>query len=138
MKSPGIFESSLTSLPWQELQYLLDSCFPRPPRDVFPRVVSASHRSQRVWLAKNDNKIVGVVMLSPHSKGGHLENLAVSPSMRGSGIGHRLVCSLLDALRTEGPGIVTLTTRIPSFFSRHGFHPCGTLSDGSITMIIHL
>lgn len=77
-------------------------------------------------------------MLSPHSKGGHLDNLAVSPDAQGSGIANQLVLTLLRAVRDDGPAMVTLTTRIPSFFSRYGFQSCGVLADGSTAMIILL
>ena len=56
-------------------------------------------------------------MLSPHSKGGHLENLAVAPSARGRGIGQQLVQALLQAVGHAASPMVSLTTRIPRFFS---------------------
>ena len=34
--------------------------------------------------------------------------------------------------------MVSLTTRIPRFFSLFGFQPCGQLADGSIAMLILL
>ena len=82
--------------------------------------------------------VLGLVMLSPHSKGGHLENLAVAPSARGRGIGQHLVQALLQAVGHDGPAMVSLTTRIPRFFSPFGFQPCGQLADGSTAMLILL
>ncbi len=124
--------------PWYQLQPLLDACFPRRPRDVFERAVSASHRRQRLWLASDCNSLLGLVMLSPHSKGGHLDNLAVAPTARGRGIGQQLVQALLQAVDKEGQAMVSLTTRIPSFFSDFGFQHCGQLADGSNAMLILL
>ena len=88
-----IHELPLTKAPWQQLQQLLDQSFPLPPRDVFELVVQASHRPQRLWIATapGDGALHGLVMLSPHSKGGHLENLAVVPAARGQGVGRALV-----------------------------------------------
>ena len=80
----------------------------------------------------------GLVMLSPHSKGGHLDNLAVAPSARGRGIGQQLVQTLLQTVGHEGPAMVSLTTRIPNFFSPFGFQLCGHLTDGSTAMLILL
>ena len=136
--SPTISEYELAKLPWQHLQILFDTCYPRPPRDVFERVVSSSHRSQRAWLAFDGAVPVGLVMLSPHSKGGHLENLAVMPTLRGSGLGQKLVACLIEAVRHDSQGMITLTTRIPSFFTKFGFQLCGDLADGSVAMILLL
>ena len=133
-----IVESSLEHIPWQQLQSVLDTCYPRPPRDVFQRVVASSHQSQRAWLAMDGSSLVGIVMLSPHSKGGHLDNLAVNPDVRGQGIGRQLVQALLEAVAAEGPAMVTLTTRIPTFFASFGFLACGELDDGSNAMLLLL
>jgi len=138
MDSSSVTEVALDQAPWQQLQHLLDVCYPRPPRDVFERVVAASHRRQRLWLASDADGVLGLVMLSPHSKGGHLDNLAVAPSARGRGIGQQLVQTLLQAVGQHGTAMVSLTTRIPAFFSPFGFQPCGQLADGSTAMLILL
>lgn len=135
MVNHRIVESSLNQIPWHQLKSVLDICYPRPPRDVFQRVVASSHQSQRAWLAMDGTSLVGIVMLSPHSKGGHLENLAVIPDIRGQGIGRQLVHALLEAVTLEAPAMVTLTTRIPAFFASFGFQSCGELDDGSIAML---
>jgi len=54
------------------------------------------------------------------------------------GIGQQLVLTLLQVAGQEGPAMVSLTTRIPSFFSSFGFQPCGQLADGSTAMLILL
>jgi ribosomal protein S18 acetylase RimI-like enzyme len=132
-------EQPLEVAPWQQLQLLLDACFPRPPRDVFERVVAASHRRQRLWIAMGDSsELLGMVMLSPHSKGGHLDNLAVAPEARGQGVGQALVQRLLADTASSGAAVVSLTTRIPAFFEPLGFQPCGQLPDGSTAMLVFL
>lgn len=138
MAAPSVTEVGLDQAPWQQLQPLLDTCYPRPPRDVFERVVAASHRRQRLWLASDGDGLLGLVMLSPHSKGGHLDNLAVVPSARGRGIGKQLVQTLLHTVGQHGPTMVSLTTRIPSFFAPFGFQPIGQLADGTTAMLILL
>ena len=132
-----IHELPLAKAPWQQLQQLLDQSFPLPPRDVFERVVQASHRPQRLWIAADQNAetIVGLVILSPHSKGGHLDNLVVAPAARSKGIGRGLVHRLLGECTANGPAMISLTTRIPSFFSSLGFQPAGELADGSLAML---
>ena len=132
----GVAQLSLDQAPWHQLRALLEECYPRPPRDVFQRVVALSHRRQLLWLARDGDTLLGMVMLSPHSKGGHLENLAVDPSARGLGIARKLVQVLLHYVSQDGPGMVSLTTRIPSFFSPFGFQSCGQLDDCSTAMLI--
>jgi ribosomal protein S18 acetylase RimI-like enzyme len=134
-----ISEQLLESAPWQQLQPLLDTCFARPPRDVFERVLAATHRRQRLWIAMADSsELLGMIMLSPHSKGGHLDNLAVMPEARGQGVGQALVQRLLADTASSGPAMVSLTTRIPEFFEPLGFQPCGHLTDGSTAMLVFL
>jgi len=132
-----IHELPLTRAPWQQLQQLLDQSFPLPPRDVFERVVQASHRPQRLWIATSPEggALQGIVMLSPHSKGGHLDNLAVVPAARGQGVGRALVQRLLADSPVDAPAMISLTTRIPAFFSALSFQVVGTLGDGSIAMV---
>ena len=79
-----------------------------------------------------------MVMLSPHSKGGHLDNLAVAPVARGQGVGQALVQRLLADTAGSGATMVSLTTRIPVFFEPLGFQPCGQLPDGSTAMLVLL
>jgi predicted N-acetyltransferase YhbS len=137
--APRISEQILEAAPWQQLQPLLVACFPLPPQDVFERVVAASHRRQRLWTAATEGgELLGIVMLCPHSKGGHLDNLAVAPQARGQGVGQALVQRLLADTATDGPAMVSLTTRIPQFFAPMGFQSCGQLADGSTAMMVLL
>jgi N-acetylglutamate synthase-like GNAT family acetyltransferase len=132
-----IHELPLTKAPWQQIQQLLDQSFPLPPRDVFELVVQASHQPQRLWIttAPKGGAVLGLVMLSPHSKGGHLDNLAVAPSARGQGVGRALVQRLLADSAVDGPAMISLTTRIPTFFSALGFQVVGPLGDAAIAMV---
>ena len=132
-----IHELPLSKAPWQQLQHLLDQAFPLPPRDIFERVLQASHRSQRLWIATSPDGISlqGLVMLSPHSKGGHLDNLAVPPAARGQGVARALVERLLLDSSVDHPAMISLTTRIPDFFSALGFQVVGPMDDASIAMV---
>ena len=132
-----IHELPLSNAPWQQLQQLLDQSFPRLPRDVFERVVQASHRPQRLWIATSPEggALQGVVMLSPHSKGGHLDNLAVAPAARGQGVGRALVQRLLADSAVDASVMISLTTRIPKFFSALGFQVVGPMDDAAIAMV---
>jgi ribosomal protein S18 acetylase RimI-like enzyme len=70
-----------------------------------------------------------MVMLCPHSKGGHIDNLALDPEARGQGVAHALVQLLLADTAATGPAVVSLSTLIPQFFKPLGFQPCGKLTD---------
>ena len=133
--SLSIVETSLDLAQWNQISSLLSLCFPKPPADVFERVVALSHRRQRLWIATEGETLLGIVMLSPHSKGGHLENLSVAPSARSAGLGSSLVQRLLDTLVSENMPMITLTTRIPDFFESFGFRSLKVLDDGSTAMI---
>ena len=69
MGTSYVAEVALEMVPWQQLQSILDDCYSRPPRDVFERVVAASHRRQRLWLASDCFGLLGLVMLSPLRRG---------------------------------------------------------------------
>ena len=132
-----IHEFPLSNAPWQQLQHLLDQAFPLPPCDVFERMLQASHHSQRLWIATSPDgaSLQGLVMLSPHSKGGHLENLAVAPAARGQGVARALVERLLIDSAVDHPAMISLTTRIPDFFLALGFQVVGPMDDASIAMV---
>lgn len=118
---------------YPRLHQLLDRCYPKPPRDVFYRLVEQYRPGFPAWLALNaEGDLIGFVHLAPNSKGGTLETLAVDPDYRGLGIAQALVRSLLDAT----PGLITLTTRIPDFFRCQRFEIVRTLPDDSVFMIL--
>lgn len=117
---------------YPELHRLLDHCYPKPPRDVFYRLVEQYRPGFPAWLAHSvEGNLIGFVHLAPNSKGGTLETLAVDPDYRGLCIAQALVRSLLEAT----PGLISLTTRIPAFFQRQGFEAVRTLPDASVFMI---
>lgn len=77
----------------------------------------------------------GLVILSPHSKGGHLDNLAVAPCARGQGVGRAPVQRLLADSAVEGPAMISLTTFTPAFLSALGFQVVGPHVDAAIAMV---
>ena len=131
----NIEQHLLDQLCWGDIKVLIDDCYPNPPRDVFDKIIKGVLRQRRVWCAWSDGKLVGLIMLSPHSKGGHIENLCVNPKYRRKGVGKALVESLISDTRSNGPMMLSLTTRIPKYFEDHGFEKCGELHDGSACMV---
>ena len=115
-----------------EIHQLLDICYPNPPKDVFYRFLALNNSGMRNYHAfATDGKIIGMVQLSPNSKGGTLETLAVHPDFRGQSIGNKLCSRLL----LESQGVIQLTTRIPDFFSKFGFFEVKELADKSMYMV---
>ena len=113
------------------MKALLDRCFPAPPRDVFERMQTLYRVGYPIYTAELNDNLVGMTYCATHSKGGHLESLAVDPKYQGLGIADRLVKALVD----DTPGVVSLTTRIPRFFERYGFIAVSDLDDESVFMI---
>lgn len=110
---------------------MLERCYPRPPRDVFDRMCALYRPGDPLYTLEHNDAIVGTVYCARHSKGGHLESLAIDPDYRGLGLGERLVATLI----ADNPGIISLTTRIASFFERVGFRAVADLPDGARYMI---
>lgn len=89
----------------------------------FPRladVPAAVIDHGRFLVAVEDGQIVGCIGLRPCGDGAWvLDNLAVSPSRHGRGLGSRLVLSAIDAASCDGPSaIYTATTRTDGWFTR--------------------
>ena len=84
-----------------------------------------------IYTVEHNQKVVGCVYCARHSKGGHLESLAVDPAYRGLGLADCLVQVLLS----DNTGVISLTTRIQAYFERFGFTSIRDLEDGSIFMI---
>jgi N-acetylglutamate synthase-like GNAT family acetyltransferase len=114
------------------LKNLLNTCYPKPPRDVFYRLVEQYRVGFPAYLAlTKSGDIVGFAYLAPNSKGGTLESLAVHPEYRNLKLGKRLVKKLLE----ENPGVIQITTRIPDFFEKLLFKKITLLPDNSYFMI---
>lgn len=115
-----------------ELKQLLDLCYPKPPQNVFFLLMEQYRVGFPVYTAiKDAGELVGFTYLNPNSKGGTVECLAVHPEFRRKGLGSQLVTELL----TQNPGVIQITTRIPSFFERLGFDKVTVLPDQSYFMI---
>lgn len=127
-------EDKLERAPWKSIEDLIDTSFNKPPQDVFEKIVKGVCSQKRLWTARSSLKLLGIVMLSHHSKGGHLENLAVAPDMRGQGIGTQLIKKLIEDTSSSTPCLITLTTRIPDYFQKFGFKAISKLSDSSTAM----
>lgn len=74
------------------------------------------------FVAEREGDVVGAIGLEPYGAAALLRSAVVSPTVRGSGVGERLVRSLLDeAKRHRMSEVVLLTTTAETWFPRFGF-----------------
>jgi len=109
---------------------LLNSAFPKEPRDVFYRFAESYHDGFPAWILVEDGLIKGMTFVIPNSKGGTLECMAIDPELWGHGAGRALV----DAVVNDFGGFLTLTTRVPEFYEKAGFNRITSFKDGSTAM----
>lgn len=73
-------------------------------------------------VARVEGHIVGSAALELYGNAGLLRSVAVYPSLRGTGLGHRLLRETLELAKAKGiTEIYLLTTSAGDFFSRFGF-----------------
>ncbi len=77
---------------------------------------------QEFWVYEGDGVVVGCGALHVlWSDLGEIRTLAVDPTVKGHGIGHKMVARLLDEARSLELGRVFVLTFETAFFGRHGF-----------------
>jgi GNAT superfamily N-acetyltransferase len=85
-----------------------------------------AHLDGRLFVARDDESVVGFVHLVWLAEGAHLEELDVEPEFGRRGIGRRLVEAACDWARAQGCDAITLSTfrEVPwnaPFYARLGF-----------------
>ncbi|PRW64423.1 amino-acid N-acetyltransferase [Actinopolyspora mortivallis] len=92
-------------------------------------LVTLYENVQEFWVAEQDlgdgsTDIVGCGALHVLWEDlGELRTIAVSPTVRGHGVGHRMVRRLIDLARDLGLPKLFVLTFETEFFARHGFEP---------------
>jgi amino-acid N-acetyltransferase len=75
-------------------------------------------------VAEDDNEIAGAIGLEKFGSVALLRSAVVSPQHRSSGVGRKLVETLLERAEREGiEELFLLTTRAEKYFPRFGFAP---------------
>jgi amino-acid N-acetyltransferase len=91
---------------------------------------------QEFWVAERavDGAVIGCGALHPMWEDlAEVRTLAVDPSVKGAGVGHKLLAKLLDVARELGVSRVFCLTFEVDFFTRHGFVEIdGTPVDGDV------
>lgn len=73
-------------------------------------------------VAERDGEVVGTIGLEDYGAAVLLRSAVVSPALRGTGLGERLVRALLASARARGSHeVVLLTTTAEQWFPRFGF-----------------
>lgn len=79
-------------------------------------------------IARQDGILVGIVGLERYPKAGLLRSLMVDKTLRGVGLGKRLVMSMEDRARGRGlRQLYLLTTTADAFFLTMGYRPLDRL-----------
>jgi len=74
------------------------------------------------YVARRGNQIVGSVALEVYTDGALLRSVAVDPTCRDTGLGHRLTTyALARAEERALPAVYLLTTTAEAYFPRFGF-----------------
>jgi len=74
------------------------------------------------FVARRGNQIVGSAALEVYSDGALLRSVAVDPTCRNTGLGHRLTThALARAAEQALPAVYLLTTTADAYFPRFGF-----------------
>ena len=79
------------------------------------------------WVVESDGRVAGAAGIEIYNEAAVLRSVVVSPKLRGTGEGDRLVRTGLDYARAHGAKRVYLfTMHAAPFFARYGFEPVTT------------
>jgi amino-acid N-acetyltransferase len=95
--------------------------------DLLPRSLASIYQQLDNWIvADHAGEIVGCVSLLRYTSGlVEVRSLAVDDSLKGNGVGSKLVGALIDEARArQVPTLFALTRAVP-FFARMGFEVVG-------------
>ena len=109
---------------------------PRPMTDDYAEVI----RDRRVTVAEIDGTIVGVLVLDVTDEGFVIDNVAVHPSVRGSGLGRTLLELAESEARRAGFDSIYLYTHEKasdniSLYSRIGYVEYDRRSEGDFSVV---
>ncbi len=77
-------------------------------------------------LIDENEKLLGGAVLAKREGEFIIDGIAVDASLRGAGLGNRLLEIVLDEARKRGGKTLALVARAPDFFKKAGFYPIST------------
>jgi N-acetylglutamate synthase-like GNAT family acetyltransferase len=109
---------------------------PRPMTDDYAEVI----RERRVTVAESDGTIVGVLVLDVTDEGFVIDNVAVHPSVRGTGLGRTLLELAESEARCAGFDSIYLYTHEKAsdniaLYSRIGYVEYDRRSEGDFSIV---
>jgi N-acetylglutamate synthase-like GNAT family acetyltransferase len=109
---------------------------PRPMTDDYAEVI----RERRVTVAESDGTIVGVLVLDVTREGFVIDNVAVHPSVRGTGLGRSLLELAESEARRAGFDSIYLYTHEKAsdniaVYSRIGYVEYDRRSEGDFSIV---
>jgi N-acetylglutamate synthase-like GNAT family acetyltransferase len=109
---------------------------PRPMTDDYAEVI----RERRVTVAESDGTIVGVLVLDVTDEGFVIDNVAVHPSVRGTGLGRTLLELAESEARRAGFDSIYLYTHEKAsdnilLYSRIGYVEYDRRSEGDFSVV---
>ena len=109
---------------------------PRPMTDDYAEVI----RERRVTVAESDGTIVGVLVLDVTHEGFVIDNVAVHPSVRGTGLGRTLLELAESEARCAGFDSIYLYTHEKAsdniaLYSRIGYVEYDHRSEGDFSIV---
>ncbi|GAA0379901.1 amino-acid N-acetyltransferase [Microbispora corallina] len=106
------------------IRRLVDAYSGVGPRLLEKTTVTLYEDVQEFWVAEIAGQVVGCGALHVLWEDlAEIRTVAVDPSVRGRGVGHRIVAALIEAARALGVRRVFCLTFEVEFFGRHGFVP---------------
>ncbi|ETK35422.1 amino-acid N-acetyltransferase [Microbispora sp. ATCC PTA-5024] len=106
------------------IRRLVDAYSGVGPRLLEKTTVTLYEDVQEFWVAEIAGQVAGCGALHVLWEDlAEIRTVAVDPSVRGRGVGHRIVAALIEAARALGVRRVFCLTFEVEFFGRHGFVP---------------
>lgn len=106
------------------IRRLVDHYSGAGPRLLEKSTVTLYEDIQEFWVAEYGGQVIGCGALHVLWEDlAEIRTVAVDPSLRGRGIGHRIVTALIATARELGVRRVFCLTFEVEFFRRHGFVP---------------
>lgn len=91
-----------------------------PAEEIAPRFAEGP-----IWVAEGNGKMIGTVSVTTEPEGLYIRSMAVHPDIQGLGVGHKLLDSVENFLKTKDGRVFLYTTYFAAgakeLYEKHGF-----------------